>query len=87
MNLEEFAMKFGLPGLLILVWYLIERIRLNRHYASEDKKTDALTAGFTSLGSKLDTHARADIESHGEMTDRLSRIEGVLVPLITKRKR
>jgi hypothetical protein len=85
MDLEKVAYSFGLPGLLIFIWYLLERqknIRLEKSDEAklkiEDKKVDALTIGFQSLSGKIDAHAVTDIKSHSELFEKVSRIEGLI---------
>jgi len=73
MSLEQFATSLGLPGLLILVWYLLE-IQKGRRAEKvddaraklEDRKIEAMTLGFTALNTQLDTHERAEFEHHAK---------------------
>lgn len=78
-DLSEFGKVFGLPGLLVLIWFLLERDKNKRNekletakIAVEDKKADAMTAGFTSLSGKIDT----DIASHREMAEGIAELHG-----------
>lgn len=71
MNLEEFAKTLGLPGLVVLVWYLLEV----RRSKVEEAKVVAMGEGFRSLSAQITAHQRADLESHAEMAIALGRIE------------
>lgn len=60
MSLEQLATNFGLPGFLILIWYLLERARMARSDKTEqdklvieNRKVDAMTIGFQTLGAGL----------------------------------
>lgn len=71
MSVEEFAKTLGLPGLLVLVWYLLEIQRGRRAEKAdeaknkiEERKIDALTVGFQTLSGKIDTHQRDEFEHH-----------------------
>lgn len=72
----------GLPGAMILVWYLLEKARGERgakveelKVAAENKKTDAMEEGFRSLANMIADHSQADTASHAGMTERLAAIE------------
>lgn len=71
MNLEEFARTLGLPGLVVLVWYMLEV----RRSKVEEAKVVAMGEGFRSLSAQIAAHQRADLESHAEMAVALGRIE------------
>ena len=82
MNLEEFAKTLGLPGLVVLVWYLLEVRRAKafeiieaRRSDVEEKKAVAMGEGFRSLSGQISTHQAVDLESHAAMTIALGRIE------------
>lgn len=82
MNLEEFAKTLGLPGLVVLVWYLLEvrrskafEIMEARRSDVEEKKAVAMGEGFRSLSGQISTHQAVDLESHAAMTIALGRIE------------
>jgi predicted polyphosphate/ATP-dependent NAD kinase len=75
----------GLPGAMILVWYLLEKARGERaakveeqKIAAENKKTEAMEEGFRSLASMIADHAQADTEAHGKMAEHLAAIESTL---------
>jgi hypothetical protein len=83
-NAETFT-QFGFAGLLILVYFLLQRDRDKRAAALdqqkltiEEKKAEAMTAGFTSLARKIDDHHTSDLEAHSEMTAGLGEIKGQL---------
>lgn len=62
----EVAKVLGLPGLVVVVWYLIERDRTRSNAKAEADRTAAMTVGFQSLSGKIDSHASEDAERHGE---------------------
>jgi phytoene dehydrogenase-like protein len=71
MSLEQIAQSLGLPGLLILVWYLLEIQKGKRAEKSdeaknkiEEAKVAALTLGFQTINTKIDTHERAEFAHH-----------------------
>lgn len=73
-DVAEFGKVFGLPGLFLLCWFLLERDKNKRNeriegekVAVEREKAVAMTAGFTSLSGKIDAHQIADINSHKEL--------------------
>lgn len=82
----------GIPGVVILCWYLLEVRKGEREKASdkqnaenekeriavENKRTEAMQEGFRSLAQLINDHAARDLESHGEQTERIARIEGAL---------
>lgn len=71
MNLEEFAKTLGLPGLVVLVWYLLEV----RRSKVEEAKVVAMGEGFRALSAQISAHQTADLESHADMATGLARIE------------
>lgn len=62
----EIGKVLGLPGLVMMVWYLLERDRQKNSAKAESERTAAMTVGFTSLSGKLDSHAQDDADRHGE---------------------
>ena len=78
MTLEQLFLQLGICGAMLLVWFRIETKRIDRNAAVEDKKTDAMTAGFQSIGLKIDSHHTADIQSHGALATDISEIRGML---------
>lgn len=79
MSIEEFAKTLGLPGLLVLVWYLLEIQRGRRAEKVEDakakleeKKIDALTTGFHALAAKIDDHQRDEFEHHAKTREAIA---------------
>lgn len=90
-DLTTIGKVLGLPGAMILVWYLLEKQRTDRNaklelakVAAENQKTQAMETGFRSIAAKIDEHSLADLESHGEQNERIARIESALN--ITKRQ-
>jgi hypothetical protein len=80
-----FGKVLGLPGAMILVWYLLEKSRGERQskvdeqkIAAENKKTEAMEAGFRSLADLVTDHAQADQVAHGQMIERLAVVESTL---------
>ena len=92
MDWQQFAKDFGLPGLLIAVWYLLQSNRdkavssleekklalEDRKLNIEDKKADAMASALTSLSGKIDAHSILDIESHRELGEGIAEIKGQL---------
>lgn len=92
MDWQQFATNFGLPGLLIGVWYLLQSKRdagslgleekklaiEERKLAIEDKKADAIVTAVTGLSTKIDTHHTLDLESHRELGEGIAEIKGQL---------
>jgi hypothetical protein len=93
----------GIPGVVILCWYLLEVRKGERQKATdaaeaerqrgndkrnaalermrieaENRRTEAMSKGFEKLGELITDHSRADLDSHAEQNERISRIEGVL---------
>jgi hypothetical protein len=77
-TLEQLFLQLGICGAMLLVWFRIESKRIDRNASVEDKKTEALAAGFKSLAELVGDHARADQESHSKQVDRLAAIESTL---------
>lgn len=71
MSVDEFAKTLGLPGLVVLVWYLLEV----RRSKVEEAKVVAMGEGFRSLSGQIQAHETADLKSHAEMAVALGRIE------------
>jgi hypothetical protein len=80
MDAEKIATLFGLPGLIIAVWYLLEtqkNKRLEKESESkakarereadlEEKKIAAMTTAFQSLNTKIEEHQRDEFEHHAQ---------------------
>lgn len=85
MDIKQLALQLGIAGLLVLVGYRVALVFIERWGKSEDKRTDAMAAGFASLVVEIrDTreavtaHAIADTADHGKFADRIGRFEGLL---------
>lgn len=85
MAIEDYAAQYGIAGLLILVWFILQRERDKRSSTTDDKKLDieaqkvaAMKEGFTSLARKIDDHHTSDLEAHAELSSNQGRIEGKL---------
>lgn len=63
-NLEQLGLQLGLAGLLILVGFKTAMVFIDRWGKVEDKKTDALAAGFKAITDRFDAHARVDQDGH-----------------------
>lgn len=81
MSLEQVALQLGIAGFVILVGYRIAMKLIENWRATEKERTSALTVGLTSIADKVQAHSIADVESHAEMTDRISKFEGKLEQL------
>lgn len=102
-DLISIGKLLGIPGVVILCWYLLEVRKAEREKAkeaaeaerqrandkrnaalermridAENKRTEAMTRGFESLGQMMANHTRDESEAHGEQNERLAHIEGVL---------
>jgi hypothetical protein len=92
MDVQQFATSLGLPGLLILVWWQLQKARDERQAKLEEKKLDveekrvdalfemskAMATGFTSLVQLVASNHAADIESHQELATGLAELKGKL---------
>ena len=79
MTFDDIARNFGLPGLLILVWYLLEIQKGRRAEKAdearnkiEEQKVVAMTVGFQSLNSKIDDHQAAEFEHHARVRETIA---------------
>jgi hypothetical protein len=93
----------GIPGVVILCFYLLEVRKSDREKAkdaanaererandkrnaalermridAENRRTEAMTKGFESLGQMLGDHTKSESDAHSEQNERLASIEGVL---------
>lgn len=85
MNVEEFAKTLGLPGLVIVAWYMLERLRIERVGKAEETRAKvdearatAMAEGFRSISAQISAHQSADLQSHAEMAEALGEIRGRL---------
>lgn len=92
MDLEQVATNFGLPGLLILVIFLLQKARDERQAKLEERKleieekridgmfrqAEAMATGFTSLVQAMANNHAQDIESHTELATAIAGIKGAL---------
>jgi len=74
----EVAKVLGLPGLVVVVWYLIEQKRMAHSAKVEEGRNAALADGFKSLVGKFDTHASEDADRHGETQKELAALGGAI---------
>jgi hypothetical protein len=88
-TLEQVGLQLGIAGLLVVVGYRLAVLLIDRWQTTqatqtaafaeaERDRTRALTIGLTSISDRVQTHAIADIQSHAEIVDRISRFEGKL---------
>jgi hypothetical protein len=82
-DLAEFGKVFGLPGLVIVAWFLLQRDTNRRNEKLEEQKigverekANAMTVGFQSLSGQISTHQSADLASHREMAEGLAELHG-----------
>lgn len=87
MNLEQVGLQLGIAGLMLVAGYRIALVLINNWRATEKERTEALTVGLSSIGDKVERHAQADLKSHSELTDRVSRFEGKLDALLEANER
>lgn len=85
MDWQALAQNFGLPGLLIGVWYLLQSKRdsaneklENRKLDIEDKKAEAFAVALGAIGAKIDAHTTMDLQSHRELGEGIAEIRGTL---------
>lgn len=92
MDVEKFAMTLGLPGLFVLVFFLLQRARDERQakieeakLAAENKRIDgmfemskAMATGFVSLVQLIGQNHSADIESHQDLAAGIAELKGKL---------
>ena len=90
MNLYQVALQLGIAGLVVAVGYKIALVLIRSWREAEKERTKAIGDGLTAIAGAvqaqagiLQTHATADIKSHGEITDRVSRLEGKLDQALT----
>ncbi len=90
MDIEKALTAFGLPGVLVLVWYLLQVAKGKRdekeadikakleekRLAVEEAKVAAMTVGFQSLGSKLDHHTTVDLAHHAKVAESIAKLDG-----------
>lgn len=98
MDWANLAEKFGLPGLMLILfgWAFVnigklwiasnERIQSDR-IRVEDKKADATVAALTSLSGKLDAHHTVEMQNHAVMSSTVGRIEGQLAEALAWQER
>ena len=92
MDIEKFATTLGLPGLLILVWYLLQRARDDRQakldeqkLSMENRRIDSMfelaktmATGYSSLVQVMASNHAQDIESHQDLATGIAEIKGKL---------
>lgn len=90
MDVQQFATSLGLPGLLILVWWQLQKARDERQAKLDDRKLEieekridamfelskAVATGFTSLVQLVAQNHSADIESHQELATGIAELKG-----------
>lgn len=90
MEIENFIQNFGLPGLLIGVFYLLVRAQNDRQSKTDDRKLTieekrvegmfeqarAMATGFTALVQAMASNHTADIESHSDLGAAIAELRG-----------
>lgn len=90
MDLQAFVTNFGLPGLLIGVFFLLTKARDERQAKSDERKleldekridglfrqAEAMATGFTALVTAMANNHAADIESHSELAAAIAELKG-----------
>lgn len=64
MDAQQIVVQLGIAGLLIVVGFKIAMVFIDRWAKTEDKKTEALTAGFKAIADRVDAHTQLDMASH-----------------------
>lgn len=85
MDLEKVATLFGLPGLMLGLWYLLATAQ-NRRLAEQDKsradleekRIAAMTLGFQTLGTVINNHTKDDLAHHGKVSEAIAKLDGKL---------
>lgn len=78
MNLSQVILQLGIAGFVIAVGYQLALRLISNWRETEKERTAVLSVGLTSIADKIQAHSIADLESHAELTDRVSRFEGKL---------
>lgn len=101
MDLKDIATAFGLPGLMIGFWYLLELAK-NRRLAEQEKrasdqerarheleerKVTAMTVGFQQLGAMINEHTKVDLQHHGKVGESIAELHGKLDGLLDAQDR
>jgi hypothetical protein len=89
MDLEKVATLFGLPGLMLGLWYLLATAQ-NRRLAEQDKsraeleekRIAAMTVGFQTLGAIVNDHTKVDLQHHGKVSESIAELHGKLDGLL-----
>lgn len=90
MDLQAFVTNFGLPGLLIGVFFLLTKARDERQAKLDERKLEieekridaafaqaqAMATGFTALVTAMANNHAADIESHSELAAAIAELKG-----------
>lgn len=97
----ETAKTFGPLGLVVVALYLLARDWISRHHTREmkkleqegrrididEKRADLHVTTLTSLISKVDSHAAADMHGHQEMAAGIASLHGKLDGVLDERDR
>lgn len=90
MDLQAFVTNFGLPGLLIGVFFLLTKARDERQAKLDERKLDieekrvdaafrqaeAMATGFTALVTAMANNHAQDITSHSELGEAIAELRG-----------
>ena len=98
MDWANIAEKFGLPGLMLVLfsWALVnvakwwiasnERIQVDR-IKVEDKKADATVAALISLSGEIRSHHTVEMQNHADLSGKIGRLEGSVAEAIAWQER
>ena len=85
MSIEQVGLQLGITGLVVIVVYRTALVFIARWAVVEDRRTQSLEAGLTSIATEargianeVKVNAIADTEAHGEIAQRIARIESKL---------
>ena len=70
MDTADIVKLLGTGGIASAVLLILARVVM--------KVADRMIASIDKIGERIESHSRADLESHGEFGERLSRLEGKL---------
>ena len=91
LDFNTLAVNLGIAGtviaLVLVVVYRIAILLIRNWRETEKERTAELGVGLTSIADRVQSHSVADLESHAELSDRVSRFEGKLDQVIRLRDR
>lgn len=75
MNIEQLLIQLGTAGAVIWAVVKLGTKFIDNWRATEGERTRELSAGMQSISNRIEAHHTADIQSHREMSEQLTRIE------------